>query len=103
MASLEILSCSQQQALLCKVKADGAGVHEVNTMSLCCACGVINLSGTCNSAELRSVTLLAGIVNPAGVSDSDYFMPELGSVRLISAWQPTWDVELRSVEQLIVD
>lgn len=53
--------------------------------------------------ELRSVTLFAGIVNPAGVSDSNYFMPELGSVRLISAWQPTWDVELRSVEQLIAD
>lgn len=49
------------------------------------------------------MTLLAGIVNPAGVCDSSYFMPELGSVRLISAWQPTWDVELRSVEQLIAD
>lgn len=54
-------------------------------------------------AELRSVTLLAGIVNPAGVCDSSYLMPEPGSVRLISAWQPTWEVELRSDGQLIAD
>lgn len=33
----------------CSVKADRPGVCKVNTMSLCCACGVINLSGTCNS------------------------------------------------------
>lgn len=31
----------------CSVKADRPGVHEVNIVSLCCACGVINLSGTC--------------------------------------------------------
>lgn len=47
--------------------------------------------------ELRSVTLLAGIVNPAGVCDSGYLMSELGSVRLISVWQPTWEAELGSV------
>lgn len=54
-ATLEILACSQQAQLsfvvadFCSVKADRPGVHKVSTMSLCCACGVINLSGTCNS------------------------------------------------------
>lgn len=33
----------------CRLKAKGVCVHEVTAMSLCCACGVINLSGTCNS------------------------------------------------------
>lgn len=34
---------------LCSVKADRPRLHKINIMSLCCACGVINLSGTCNS------------------------------------------------------
>lgn len=55
LATLEILICLQQAGLsfvvtdFCSVRADRPGVHKVNTMSLCCACGVINLSGTCNS------------------------------------------------------
>lgn len=51
----EILMFPQQARLsfvvtdFCSVKADRPGVCKVNTMSLCCARGVINLSGTCNS------------------------------------------------------
>ena len=80
---------------------------QVCVRSILCLFVVLVVWLTClapvTPAELGSATLLAVIVNPAGVCDSDYLMPELGSVRLISAWQPTWEVELRSVGQLIAE
>lgn len=93
----------KKAALLCRTKAKQGRCWRSVLRLLVVLVVRLTCLAPVTLAELRSLTLLTGTVNPAGVCDSSYFKPELDSVRVISAWQPTWNVELWSVEHLIAD